>query len=84
MGKEYHITESNGIWYAQQFDVRRKLTAHAKLDTIRQLALWIEEMENYSKEEQRNGMDDESDTDYNNYNTGTRLTRVYSYSTEND
>lgn len=60
MSKEYKVEQSNGIWYVWQFDICKRMTAHAKLDTIRQLALWIEEQENY---DEHNGMDHASDND---------------------
>lgn len=51
---EYHIKISNGIIYGYQFNIKRELTAHTKLDNLRQLALWIEEMENYDKQDIHN------------------------------
>lgn len=63
MSNEYRIEESNGKWYVSQFDVCKRLTAHAKLDNIRQLMLWIEEQENFYKYADDNGVCDQSDCD---------------------
>lgn len=68
---EYKLQISNGKVYAQQFDVCRKLTAHAKLDNIRQAVLWIEEMENY---DEVCSMDNKS-----NNNSDDRTIGCYSY-----
>lgn len=46
---EYKVEQCNGKWYVWQFNVYKKLEAHAKLDNVRQLALWIELQENDCK-----------------------------------
>lgn len=82
MNKEYKAIKSGDTWYVYQFDVYRKLTAHAKLDNIRQIALWIEEQENYDDVDK--ATDICADTMDRSYTIVRSTTGVYSYSTEND